>query len=300
MDKSFNICKLEYLEYLESTRNISSNTLRAYTKDLNVLASFLNVENLDFKNLDTRNVRAFASGLNRRNLKESSVNRIISSIKSFYKYCIKNDVLEINSFSHVRNIGSTRKIPDVLSFDEINKMIELTDNTFLGIRDRVILEMLYSTGCRVSELVFLKVSDIDIKNRMALVHGKGGKSRWVFLTSGTASVLSSYLLLRKGKIAESSQSEDFMLILNRNGTGISARGIRFIINKYIKAIGINKHVSPHTFRHTFATHMLNNGAGIRVVQEMLGHSSIATTQIYTHIGIDKLKDVYRVSHPHGR
>ncbi|MCD6396110.1 MAG: tyrosine-type recombinase/integrase, partial [Spirochaetaceae bacterium] len=221
-------------------------------------------------------------------------------IKSFYKYCIKYDSMENNVFSHIRSVSSTRKIPDILSFAEISKMIELTDSTFLGIRDRVILEMLYSTGCRVSELVSLKVSDISIKKRTAIVYGKGGKSRWVFLTRGTADILSSYLLLRKAKIAESSRSEDFLLILNRNGFGISVRGIRFIINKYIKAIGISKHISPHTFRHTFATHMLNNGAGIRVVQELLGHSSIATTQIYTHIGIDKLKDVYRVSHPHGR
>ena len=300
MGKSFHICKLDYLEYLGSTRNFSVNSIRAYSHDLSILADFLHTENLDFRTLNSRNVRAFAGSLNRRALKESSVNRIISSIKSFYKYCIKYDNMENNAFLHVRSISSTRKIPDILSFTEINKMIELTGNTFLGIRDRVILEMLYSTGCRVSELVFLKVSDIKIKKRMALVYGKGGKSRWVFLTRRTADVLSSYLVLRKAKIAGSSHNEDFMLILNRNGAGISARGIRFIINKYINAIGINKHISPHTFRHTFATHMLNNGAGIRVVQEMLGHSSIATTQVYTHIGIDKLKDVYRVSHPHGR
>jgi len=300
MDKSFQVCKLEYLDYLESTRNFSANSIRAYSHDLSILADFLHTENFDFRNLNSRNVRSFAGSLNRRALKESSVNRIISSIKSFYKYCIKYDSMENNVFSHIRSVSSTRKIPDILSFAEISKMIELTDSTFLGIRDRVILEMLYSTGCRVSELVSLKVSDISIKKRTALVYGKGGKSRWVFLTRGTADILSSYLLLRKAKIAESSRSEDFLLILNRNGFGISVRGIRFIINKYIKAIGISKHISPHTFRHTFATHMLNNGAGIRVVQELLGHSSIATTQIYTHIGIDKLKDVYRVSHPHGR
>jgi len=300
MDKSFHVCKLEYLEYLESARNFSVNSIRAYSHDLSILADFLHTENLDFRNLNSRNVRSFAGSLNRRALKESSVNRIISSIKSFYKYCIKYDNLENNAFSRIRSISSTRKIPDVLSFTEINKMIELTDSTFLGIRDRVILEMLYSTGCRVSELVFLKVSDINIKKRTALVHGKGGKSRWVFLTRGTADILSSYLVLRKAKIEGASRNEDSLLILNRNGFGISARGIRFIINKYINAIGISKHISPHTFRHTFATHMLNNGAGIRVVQELLGHSSIATTQVYTHIGIDKLKDVYRVSHPHGR
>ncbi len=300
MGKLFHICKLEYLNYLEGTRNFSANSIRAYSHDLNILEDFLNTENLDFRKLNSRNVRAFAGGLNRRALKESSVNRIISSIKSFYRYCIKYDNMESNAFSHIRSISSTRKIPDILSFTEINKMIELTDNTFLGIRDRVILEMLYSTGCRVSELVFLTVSDINIKERMALVHGKGGKSRWVFLTLGTADVLTSYLSLRKVKIAGLSHGEKDMLILNRNGAGISVRGIRFIINKYINAVGIGKHISPHSFRHTFATHMLNNGAGIRVVQEMLGHSSIATTQVYTHVGIDKLKDVYRVSHPHGR
>jgi integrase/recombinase XerC len=179
-------------------------------------------------------------------------------------------------------------------------MLKMTDNTFTGIRDRMILELLYSTGCRVSELTGMKVEDLDLKKRMVLVHGKGNKSRWVFLTKGASGNISTYLPLRK-KYVNSSVSQGINnLILNRNGNGISARGIRYIIDKYIRAIGAGKHVSPHTFRHTFATHLLNNGAGIRAVQEMLGHSSISTTQIYTHVGIDRLKDVYREAHPHGR
>ncbi len=300
MIDTFEKNRVNYLSYLRTAKNLSDNSIRAYTHDLEVFSSFLDAEKLNFADLDSKKVRNFVGNLGRKKLKESSINRIISSIKSFYKYCIRYDILKINPFSHVRSISNSRKIPDVLSFAEIGKMIETADNSFLGIRDKVILEMLYSTGCRVSELTELKVKDIDINKRMALVNGKGGKQRWVFLTKGTADELSSYLPLRAQYYNDSGKSENGSLVLNRNGKSISTRGIRYIIDKYIRAIGVTKHVSPHTFRHTFATHMLNNGAGIRIVQDMLGHSSISTTQVYTHIGMDRLKDVYRVAHPHGQ
>lgn len=300
MEINFSENRSNYLSYLCTVRKLSDNSIRAYTYDLKLLEDFLISEKLDFTNLESKKVRSFVGRLGRKKLSESSINRVISSVKSFYKYCIRYDILEINPFAHVRSISNTRKIPDVLSFAEIGKMIKLTDNTFSGIRDRVILELLYSTGCRVSELTGLKVKDINLKKRMAIVQGKGGKERWVFLTRGTAEELVSYLPLRKKYKLKSGSCEDGYLLLNIKGGCLSVRGVRYIINKYIQAIGVTKHVSPHTFRHTFATHMLNNGAGIRVVQEMLGHSSIATTQVYTHVGMDRLKDVYRAAHPHGR
>ena len=300
MDNTFEVHKMNYLNYLVVVRNLSNNSIRAYRHDLKMFGDFLNSEKLGFDNLKTQNVRRFVGSLCSQSLKESSINRVISSLKSFYKYCIRYDIIEINPFSHVRSISGHRKIPDVLSFAEIDKMIKITDNTFAGIRDRMILELLYSTGCRVSELTGMNVEDINIKKRMVLVHGKGGKSRWVFLTRGASDDVSLYLPLRKKHVNKLVSAKVSSLVLNKNGKGISERGIRFIIEKYCRAIGVDKHVSPHTFRHTFATHLLNNGAGIRVVQEMLGHSSISTTQVYTHVGIDRLKDVYREAHPHGR
>jgi integrase/recombinase XerC/integrase/recombinase XerD len=300
MDNTFEVHKMNYLNYIVSIRNLSNNSIRAYRHDLEMFGEFLDSEKLSFDNLKTQNVRRFVGSLGSQNLKESSINRVISSLKSFYKYCVRYDIIEINPFSHVRSISGHRKIPDVLSFAEIDKMVKMTDNTFAGIRDRMILELLYSTGCRVSELTGMNVEDVNLKKRMVLVHGKGGKSRWVFLTRGASDDVSLYLPLRKKHVNGSASAKVSSLVLNRNGNGISERGIRFIIEKYIRAIGVDKHVSPHTFRHTFATHLLNNGAGIRVVQEMLGHSSISTTQIYTHVGIDRLKDVYREAHPHGR
>ena len=300
MDNIFEIHKINYLDYLVTVRNLSDNSIRAYGHDLKMFGVFLVSEDLKFDTLTSLNVRGFVGHLSRQKLKESSINRCISSLKNFYRYCVRYDILEINPFSHVRSISGHRKIPDVLSFTEIDKMIKMSDNTFSGIRDRVILELLYSTGCRVSELTGMKVKDLDLKKRMILVHGKGGKSRWVFLTKGASKELLLYLPLRKKHINKSVSSELSTLILNRNGYGISSRGIRLIVARHIKSIGVSKHVSPHTFRHTFATHMLNNGAGIRVVQEMLGHSSISTTQVYTHVGIDRLKNVYREAHPHGR
>jgi len=300
MEIKFSKNRSNYLSYLRTVRKLSDNSIRAYTYDLKLLEDFLIIEKLDFKNIESKKIRSFVGSLGRKKLSESSINRVISSVKSFYKYCIRYDILEINPFAHVRSISNTRKIPDVLSFAEIGKMIELTNNTFSGIRDRVILELLYSTGCRVSELTGLKVKDLDLKKRMGIVQGKGGKERWVFLTRGTAEELVSYLPVRKKYKLKSGSYDDGCLLLNIKGGSLSVRGVRYIINKYIQAIGVAKHVSPHTFRHTFATHMLNNGAGIRVVQEMLGHSSIATTQVYTHVGMDRLKDVYRSAHPHGR
>lgn len=300
MDNTFEVHKINYLNYLVTVRNLSDNSIRAYRHDLEMFSIFLDSEDFNFDTLGSQNVRSFIGGLSRQKLKESSISRCISSLKNFYRYCIKYDILEINPFSHVRSIGGHRRIPDVLSFTEIDRMIKMTDNTFTGIRDRIILELLYSTGCRVSELVGMRVKDLDLKKRMILVCGKGGKSRWVFLTKGAAEELLLYLPVRKKHVNKSLSSEADMLVLNRNGNGITSRGIHFIVNKYIKAIGVGKHVSPHTFRHTFATHLLNNGACIRVVQEMLGHSSISTTQVYTHLSIDRLKDVYREAHPHGR
>lgn len=300
MENGFEVHKMNYLNYLIAVRNLSDNSIRAYKHDLDMFSVFLDSGDLSFDNLKPLNVRSFVGSLGRQKLKESSINREISSLKNFYKYCIKYNILEINPFSHVRCFGGSRKIPDVLSFTEIDMMLKMTDNTFIGIRDRVILELLYSTGCRVSELTGMKVEDIDLRKRMVLVHGKGGKSRWVFLTKGASEEVFLYLPIRKKHLNKSASSKATGLLLNRNGNGISSRGIRFIIDKYIRAIGVNKRVSPHTFRHTFATHLLNNGAGIRIVQEMLGHSSISTTQVYTHVGIDRLKDVYRSAHPHGR
>ncbi len=300
MNNTFEVHKMNYLNYLVAVRNLSDNSIRAYRHDLEMFDDFLDSEKLSFDNPGPRNVRSFIGNLARKNLTESSINRVISSLKNFYKYCVKYDILKVNPFSHVRSISGRRKIPDVLSFNEIDMMIKMTRNDFAGIRDRVILELLYSTGCRVSELADMKVKDLDLKKRMALVNGKGGKSRWVFLTKGTAEEVMLYLPLRKRHLNNSVSSEVTSLILNMKGNGISSRGIRFILDKYIRAIGVNKHVSPHTFRHTFATDLLNNGAGIRAVQAMLGHSSISTTQVYTHVGIDRLKDVYRAAHPHGR
>ena len=292
--------KDDYLNYLLSIRNLSVNSLRAYGHDLELLGSYLELRDLDFTELKSRDVRSFVGELNKRNLKESSINRVISSMKSFYKYCIRYDILTVNPFSSVRSLTNTRKIPDILTFIEIDMMLKMTDSSFSGIRDRMILELLYSTGCRVSELAGMGTKDIDLKKRMILVNGKGEKSRWVFLTRGSAESVAVYLPLRKNHLKDAEAGNPDALILNRKGVGISERGIRFIVEKYINAIGVDKHVSPHTFRHTFATHLLNNGAGIREVQEMLGHSSISTTQVYTHVGIDRLKSAYRAAHPHGR
>ncbi|MDC7124029.1 MAG: tyrosine-type recombinase/integrase, partial [Spirochaetales bacterium] len=216
----------------------------------------------------------------------------------YYKWLLLQGYIGFNPFDNIRSLKKQHKLPDYLFEKEIDALIALTGTGFTGIRDRFILELLYSTGCRVSEAVSINISDIDFKDHAIKVSGKGQKERIVFLGKRAMNCLEEYLALRNIRADKDDPDAVNALLLNFRGARITQRGIAGIIEKYVSKSGIVKNVSPHTFRHSFATHLVEHGADIRVVQEMLGHESLSTTQIYTHMGIERLRDVYNQAHPH--
>ena len=290
----------KYLSYLSGVRNLSPATVKAYTKDLGLFSSYLDTNHLTFLDVDTRSARYFVAFLKERNLKDSSINRILSSVKGFYNFCIRFDEAVYSPFEHIRSLASSRSLPDVFSPEEMESLLSLPDGTPSGIRDKVIMELFYSTGCRIAELAGMNVLDVNLAKSSVLVRGKGRKDRYVFLADPTVTLLHHYLGIRQRMVKPFNVDAAGALILNHHGERITVRGIRFVLGKYLQCLPGGKKVSPHSFRHSFATHLLDNGADLRIVQELLGHSSISTTQIYTHVGIERLKTVYKNTHPHGK
>lgn len=284
-----------YLTYIQNVRKLSDATVISYRKDLTVWFDYLEKWEVAASDIDQQIARSFIGQLSRDGLASSSINRKISALKGFYDFLIKRKESPYNPFAGIKSMKLNRTLPVHLTDQEISRLVELTGNDFKGVRDRMIFELLYSTGCRVSEICNMDCQDLLKSNPM--VRGKGGKDRWVFVGSEARKALKEYLPLRTIRLKEKNNDT---LILDAMGKSITARGIYYIIERYIVESGLSKKVSPHTFRHSFATEMVNEGADIRVVQELLGHASISTTQIYTHTGIERLKQVYRKSHPHGR
>ncbi len=289
----------EYLNYLKRIKNLSDATILAYRKDLCKYSEYIEKEGIDENKLDRRCIRAFIGNLSRSKLKKSTINRIISSIKGFYKYQIQHDnKITANPFTGVRSLKKERTLPDFFFEDEVKDFVNIQGDDFLSVRDRLLMELLYSTGCRVSEIVGINITDLNLTGRSILVKGKGGKERFVFFGNIVCEVLKKYLLLRKSYQNLKDKDAVAALLLNYRGERITQRGVAHIIHKYALKTGIAKKIGPHTFRHTFATHLLNNGADIRIVQELLGHSSLSSTQIYTHLEFERLKRVYKNAHPH--
>jgi integrase/recombinase XerC/integrase/recombinase XerD len=193
-----------------------------------------------------------------------------------------------------------QSLPDFLFENEIDDLLKLPDGDFWGLRDTCIFELLYSTGCRISELTGINIADISLKERTVRVKGKGNRDRIVYLGRGAAEALKEYLPKKNGFVDKNDVDAVHALFLNYRGRRITQRGIFGIINKYVTRLGLMKRVGPHTFRHSFATHLINRGADVRAVQELLGHSSLSTTQIYTHMGLARLKSIYSESHPHAQ
>ncbi|MFP4362308.1 MAG: site-specific tyrosine recombinase/integron integrase [Spirochaetia bacterium] len=290
----------EYLQYVRSVKNLSENTVDAYRHDLTGYCEFLEERDALDLEYDTFIAEAYLLELKNSGLTENSINRIISALKGYYSYRHRYFSEAQGPFASVRSLRSGRKLPTILFRKEIEAMLELPGEDFSGMRDRVIMEFLYSSGCRVSELAGLNVSDIDFSQGAARVLGKGRKERFVFLGKQARKIVKEYLQMRRHHVKADKADSQKALLLNEHGSRLSTRGISYIISRYAERAGLLKKVSPHTFRHSFATHMLNMGADIRIVQEMLGHASLSTTQIYTHLGIDGLKQVYKQAHPRAK
>lgn len=289
-----------YFIYLDSVRGLSAQSLRAYRSDMERFRNFIEGEELDWSSLKARDVRTFLGSLSREGLGDPGIDRVLSAVRGLYRYALRFEIAGNNPFENVKGSGRARPLPEVLSEAEMTALLQLPDETYAGMRDRAILELLYSTGCRVAEVAAMNLRDVVRGKKAVRVLGKGGKERYVFLGTPAREALDLYIGQRSSHVKQGNVDAGRALFLNLQGTRLSQRGIALIVAKYLRKSGMSRKVSPHTFRHSFATHLLDHGADIRIVQEMLGHSSISTTQIYTHVGLEKLKKIYREAHPHGK
>jgi len=290
----------KYLLYLKGIRNFSDNTIRAYREDIGQYISFLESHNKNENDADISSARAFVVMLSKRGLASGTINRILSSIRGYYKYLQRHGYVKLNPFSGIKSVKGEKKLPMFLFENEMEELLDISSSDFLQIRNRAVFEFLYSSGCRVSEAVGCNVTDIDFKNGSIRVTGKGNKERMLFIGDTALSVLRDYIGVRKHYVKIENIDAGQALFLNKNGKRMTTRGVRYILKQYLENSAIQKNVTPHTFRHSFATHLLNEGADIRVVQELLGHASLATTQIYTHVSLARLKKVYKMAHPHAK
>jgi integrase/recombinase XerC len=243
-------------------------------------------------------VRAYLASLNEKQYSKATTARKLATLRSFYKFLIKRNQLDSNPVTAVRTPKQEKKLPRFLEYEEIKKLLETPPmDNWLGARDRAILETLYSTGMRVSELVALNMNDIDFLGEVVHIRGKGKKERIAPISSSALQVVQHYMELRNKRAQGNSNFDSKVLFVNKHGQRLSARSVRRKMDKYLKMSGLDSSISPHTLRHSFATHMLNNGADLRSVQELLGHQSLSTTQVYTHLTTRKLKEVYEKAHP---
>ena len=284
-----------YLDYLKYNKNYSDNTIINYSNDIKEYLEYLDRECLKLYEVEYSDIRFLLEYYHSLGLKNLSIRRKISSLKGFYKYLCRNNKCKDNPFIYVTLPKKEKKLPQFLNYNEVIDIfdsIEIVD--VFSLRDRLIMELLYATGVRVSELVNIKLEDINLNRRSINVFGKGRKERIVFFNKVCKDLLERFIKESKDI------RHDNYLIINHNGNGITTRGIRVIMDKVIKNTSIIKNVHPHTLRHTFATHLLNNGCDLLTVQELLGHASISTTGIYTHVTTEHIKEVYYKTHPRSR
>jgi len=292
---------LEFIAKLEHEKGFSVHTLRAYHKDLLQFDTFLKDEKRNnLKDINHLLLRKFLAILRSKDYRKTTIARKLASIRSFFKFLIRGGELVSNPFEMLRTPKQEKNLPHFLSISDMDLLLKTPDcSNVMGLRDMAILETLYSTGIRVSELVGLDENDIDFFGGMIKVQGKGKKERLVPIGSHAVKAINEYVDSKyKGKKNERNKvSRSEPLFLNKFGGRLTARSVARSLDKYLKVSGVNLLTSPHTFRHSFATHLLDKGADLRAVQELLGHSNLSTTQVYTHITTERLKSVYEKSHP---
>lgn len=290
----------QYLQYLARVRHLSANTLSAYRRDLGLYLAFLEDQGLTLEQMDTGNARSFVGYLSRRGLSSRSINRVLSALRGYYRFLERIGLKAGNPFASIKSLKIDSKLPTFLFEEEIDQLLAAGEPQDLWeLRDLLILELLYSTGCRVSELASASLTDLDLKGAALRVLGKGNKERLVFIGQAAVKRLREYLLRRKVLKLGDAEGRRALLI-NRRGQRLSVRGIQTIVDRLLMRSRLDKPATPHTFRHSFATHILRKGADIRVVQELLGHASLSTTQVYTHLDMERLRAVYGSAHPHAR
>ena len=320
----------EFLSYLKFEKRFSEHTAKCYGADLRQFGEFLiwrdeeraptaevispaqqeggsatavaTRANIKLDQLilsaPTDTIRAYLAFLNEKQYSKATIARKLATLRSFYKFLVKRNQLTSNPVTPVRTPKQEKKLPRFLEYEQVKSLLETPPmDSWLGARDRAILETLYSTGIRVSELVALNMDDIDFLGEVVHIRGKGKKERISPISSSALQTIQHYLEFRNKRAQSNSNFDSKVLFVNKHGGRLSTRSVRRKMDKYLKMAGLDPTISPHTLRHSFATHMLNNGADLRSVQELLGHQSLSTTQIYTHVTTRRLKEVYQNAHP---
>ena len=300
MPKKINLSEQveDYLRYSQVERGLSNNTITAYRQDLTSFISFLQQENFTSWPTQALDIDAFLAEQRDQNKATSSISRLITSLRKFYQWLVRQNIQKLNPMLEIDSPKKRHTLPVALTVSEVNNLLEQPDTKKkLGLRDRALLETLYATGIRVSELINLKFTDLHEELKLVKIFGKGSKERLIPISEVALSWIDSYKeKVRDPLILKSGRNNDF-IFLNSRGTSLTRQAVWQIIKHYCKMAGIQKNVTPHTLRHTFATHLLENGADLRVVQEILGHSDISTTQIYTNLSQKHILQVYEKTHP---
>jgi len=288
----------EFLRHLATERNLSPHTVRAYGGDLDRFIEFVGGEGkLLAKDVGVLVVRRFLSKLHADAYQKSSMARTLACLRTFYDYFLRRGQIEVNPVRQVRTPRLDKKLPAFLDEDEVTRLLDATSgDTFTDQRDRALLETIYGGGLRVSEATGLNLQDLQIDQGIAVVRGKGGKERMSPLGASATKAIEGYLPERGMRVDKLMSGVD-ALFINKNGTRLNVRSVRRILDRRVSLAGLRKAVTPHTLRHSFATHLLNRGADLRAVQELLGHANLTTTQIYTHVTTHRLKEVYDAAHP---
>jgi tyrosine recombinase XerC len=297
----------KFILYLKLEKNASYHTVHNYQRDILQFVEFVCGQEAGeslFLDITPLMIRSYLAFLKSEQYAKATIMRRIAALRSFFKFLCRENILQNNPCKTVRTPKLDKRLPVFLDINEIQELIALPENNPLGIRDKAVLEMLYATGIRVSELAGITLQDIDFSGRAIIVSGKGAKQRIVLMGRNAVNVLESYLsdsrpilCSNPGEYGHQTNKIHNHVFVNNRGGPLSDRSVRRIVDKYVEAMAIKKNVSPHTIRHTFATHLLDNGADLRTVQELLGHVNLSTTQLYTHVTTERLKTSYKQFHP---
>lgn len=284
-----------FIEYLIIEKKYSKNTVTSYERDLKKFQKIM--DNKKINNISKKDIQNYLNELN-KNQSSRSISRNISTLKSFYKYLKINKKITINPMDQINNPKTKKALPKVLSEEEVNKLLDIQLKTNFDYRNKAMLELMYSSGLRVSELINLNLNDIDLDNDTVKIFGKGSKERIIPLNDYAKEALKEYITVHRKELFK--HGENNYLFLNNHGNKMTRQGFFKILQKLAREKNIKTELSPHTLRHSFATHLLKYGADLRSIQELLGHSDISSTQIYTHITNEKLEKNYKEYHPHGK
>lgn len=295
----------QFMVYLQVEKNASSHTLSCYGGDLSEFSCFLTEDNsqktdqIEILSVDYLIIRRFLANLQKKGLNKATIARKISALRSFFRYLAREELIPSNPMLHIHTPRGEHKLPKFLYYTEMEALLNAPDSSPSGERDRALLETIYAGGLRVSEAVGLDLLDVDFSLECAKAYGKGGKERIVLLGKPALLAIEKYLTHGRRVLVKQNPHPEQALFLNKFGKRLSDRSVRNVVNKYVQQISLDKSISPHTLRHSFATHLLEGGADLRSVQELLGHVKISTTQIYTHVTKAHLKEVYDKFHPRG-